>query len=237
MSNFDTFIFVPSYNVEKKLKGVLEKIPPSVRNRSKILVIDDGSTDGTGDLDWPSLGAGVEYFRFEKNQGYGVVVKKGLKEGIASGARFVVCLHGDGQYPADMLDQFLSHLETNNLSILQGSRRLVPENCKAGHMPLHKRMGGTFLTFVENIVFRQKLTDRHSGFILYRTDFLKTLKLDCLSRSFDIDLEILSIADAKNFAIGELPIPTVYDDEKSNLNVVNYGLRVLRQVFCRMFAN
>lgn len=46
-AEFNTFIFVPAYNVEKTLAGVLDKIPQSVWRNSKILVIDDGSQDGT----------------------------------------------------------------------------------------------------------------------------------------------------------------------------------------------
>jgi hypothetical protein len=87
---------------------------------------------------------------------------------------------------------------------------------------------------LENKTFRVKLTDRHSGFIVYSSRFLETVDLNRLSSSFDIDLELISIADARNFAIAELPISTRYADEKSNLNVVTYGLRVLRQVWRRM---
>ncbi|MCQ2103509.1 MAG: glycosyltransferase family 2 protein [Fibrobacter sp.] len=266
-AEFDTFIFVPAYNVEKTLAGVLSKIPECVWRRSQVLVIDDGSWDGTRSsyekyleglqeciADSQARSADLQvnfvsrlrYFRFEKNSGYGAVVKKGLSDGLASGAKFIACLHGDGQYPADLLDQFLDHLENfrtadghgkvEKLALLQGSRHANAGGAKAGRMPLHKRMGGAFLTGLENLVFRQKLTDRHSGFILYSAEFLRTVDIQKLSPSFDIDLELISVADARGFAMGELPIPTVYADEKSNLNVVTYGLRCIRQVVRRAFA-
>ena len=111
----------------------------------------------------------------------------------------------------------------------------VAGGAKAGNMPLYKRLGGAFLTALENLAFKQKLTDRHSGFIVYNAEFLKTLDLQKLSPSFDIDLEIISIADARGYRLAELPIPTRYAGEKSNLNVVTYGLRVLRQVVRRFF--
>ena len=93
------------------------------------------------------------------------------------------------------------------------------------------------MTALENLAFRVKLTDRHSGFIVYSSRFLKTIDLNRLSMSFDIDLELIAIADARRFAIAELPIPTRYADEKSNLNVVTYGMRVLRQIWRRMRAS
>lgn len=241
----DTFIFVPAYNVEKTLGKVLSEIPSCVWGRSKVLVIDDGSRDDTRGAFEKFAAAHsalpLSYFRFEKNSGYGAVVKKGIAKGIAENLKYVVCLHGDGQYPANLLDKFIDHLENYRkpsgvkLALLQGSRHAVRGGAKAGNMPLHKRLGGMFLTTLENMAFRQKLTDRHSGFILYRTSFLRKVNLKKLSPSFDIDLELISIADARRFGLGELPIPTVYAGEVSNLNVMNYGLRCLRLVWRRLW--
>lgn len=243
-SAIDYFIFVPAYNVERTLCEVLSKIDESVLDRAHVLVIDDGSRDGTAQAFECFMSSGeqnsecaenarFEYFKFEQNSGYGAVVKKGLAEGLASGAAFVACLHGDGQYPAEKLGEFFAEMENRNLDLLQGSRHAVAGGAKRGGMPLYKRIGGAFLTALENLAFRVKLTDRHSGFIVYSSRFLKTVDLNRLSTSFDIDLELISIADAFRFAIAELPIPTRYAGEKSNLNVVTYGMRVLRQVVRR----
>ena len=249
-SAIDYFIFVPAYNVENTLVEVLSKIDESILSRARVLVIDDGSRDGTAqaylnflDSDcWKisetarDLSSHFEYLKFEQNSGYGAVVKKGIAEGLASGAAFIACLHGDGQYPAEKLGEFFAEMENNNLDLLQGSRHAIAGEAKRGGMPLHKRIGGAFLTALENIAFRVKLTDRHSGFIVYSSRFLKTVDLNRLSPSFDIDLELIAIADARHFAIAELPIPTRYAGEKSNLNVVTYGLRVLRQIWRRMLC-
>ena len=243
----DFFIFVPAYNVERKLCEVLSKIEESVLSRTHVLVIDDGSRDGTAAAyqkfiesdylntseDEDNLKNRFEYLKFEKNKGYGAVVKKGIEKGLASGAAFIACLHGDGQYPAEKLGEFFEEMENRNLDVLQGSRLAIAGSAKRGGMPLYKRIGGRALTKIENKAFRVKLTDRHSGFIVYSSRFLKTVDLKRLSASFDIDLELISLADSQNFAIAELPIPTCYDGEKSNLNVVTYGVRVLRQIWRR----
>ena len=232
----DYFIFVPAYNVENTLVEVLSKIDETVLSRAHVLVIDDGSRDGTAKAFENACGLSphFEYLKFEKNSGYGAVVKKGLAEGIASGAAFIACLHGDGQYPAEKLGEFFAEMENRNLDLLQGSRHAIAGEAKRGGMPFYKRIGGAFLTALENIAFRVKLTDRHSGFIVYSSRFLKTVDLNRLSPSFDIDLELISIADARHFSIAELPIPTRYAGEKSNLNVITYGLRVLRQIWRRL---
>ena len=242
----DYFIFVPAYNVAKTLASVLQKIPESVWMRSVVLVIDDGSADDTRGA-FESFVEGLDgtpnaaekkfrlrYMRFEHNKGYGAVVKKGIAEGLKAGAAYVACLHGDGQYPAEKLQEFFDYLQSNDVALVQGSRHLIHGGAKAGNMPLYKRLGGAFLTAIENRAFKQKLTDRHSGFIVYAAKFLKNIHLEKLSPSFDIDLELISIADSRGLKLAELPIPTRYADEKSNLNVVTYGLRVLRQVLRRL---
>lgn len=256
------FIFIPAYNVSQTLADVLGRIPSAVMERADVLVIDDGSKDDTrgayenfvgeagaspnktGAVPNTKYTSHLQYMRFEFNRGYGAVVKYGISEGLRSGAKYIACLHGDGQYPAEQLGEFFAYLESARnqaassqpeLALVQGSRHAIAGSAKAGNMPRHKRIGGAFLTALENIAFRQKLTDRHSGFIVYNADFLKTLDLAKLSPSFDIDLEIISIADARGWRLAELPIPTRYAGEKSNLNVVTYGLRVLRQVVRRFF--
>ncbi len=243
-TNKDYFVFVPAFNVANTLVAVLQKIPDSVWKRACVLVIDDGSVDGTHETfdeyvagldDGDEKKRSLRYMRFEQNRGYGAVVKKGLAEALHAKSRFVACLHGDAQYPANQLGEFFDCLEKHDtLALVQGSRHLTRGGAKAGKMPLHKRLGGKFLTKVENIAFRQKLTDRHSGYIVYSAEFLKTVNLEKLSPSFDIDLELIAIADARGLALAELPIPTRYAEEKSNLNVVTYGLRVLLQVGRRL---
>lgn len=259
----DVFIFIPAYNVQSTLASVIDEISAVMRERSHILIIDDGSKDGTREVAEKCVSiyngcrncngnsfensSGLEYEYFEKNRGYGAVVKRGIACGLASGAKFVACLHGDGQYPAPMLDRLVAELErsargeesrglkSRGLALIQGSRRAVEGDARKGGMPLYKRMGGSFLTALENLAFKNKLTDRHSGFIVYNAEFLKTVNLEKLSGSFDIDLELISIADAEGWNMKEIPIPTRYGDEKSNLNVVTYGIRVLRQIARRLF--
>lgn len=232
----DLFLFVPAYNVEKELPDLLRSIPGEVLLRTEeILVVDDGSSDGTRRVAenflQSEIRTRIRIESFASNQGYGAVVKCGISRAKSlekNGVRFAVCLHGDGQYPASAISRMLSVLENSPAAAVQGSRLAQRGSAREGKMPLYKFLGGKILTKIENIAFTNKLTDRHSGLIAYRADFLKTLELSKLSGSFDIDLEILAIADAKGFKISEVPIETRYADEKSNLSVIPYGFRVLR---------
>ena len=237
----DIFIFVPAYNVSRELGPLLASIPSEVLLRSlSILIIDDCSTDDTlqvaSQFATHELRAPIKIESFVSNKGYGSVVQFGLSEALPSQARFVVCLHGDGQYPANKISSFIMRMEMENIDILQGSRHAEARGAIQGHMPLYKIWGGKFLTFIENFCFTNKLTDRHSGFLCYSHRFLEQINLSKLSSSFDIDIELIAVGESCGVTIKEEPIPTCYAGEKSNLNVLSYGLRVLRVAWKRKWG-
>jgi hypothetical protein len=84
------------------------------------------------------------------------------------------------------------------------------------------------LTWLENKAFGLKLTDYHSGFLLYSRRAVATLPFERLSTYFDFDLEVIACARARGLKVAELGIPTRYAGEVSHLNPVWYGLRCLR---------
>lgn len=238
----DFFLFIPAYNVERELPALLASIPPEVLLRSaEVLIIDDGSSDGTlavaEDFARSEIRTNVRVESLSRNSGYGEVVKRGISRSRelsrALNVRFAVCLHGDGQYPAKSILPMVLALQNSDAAICQGSRLLKRGGAKSGNMPLYKFVGGKLLTLVENCVFENRQTDRHSGLLAYRTSFLRKLDLGRLGDSFDIDLEILATADARGERILEIPIETRYAGEKSHLRVVPYGLRVLKVAFRR----
>jgi len=238
VKKIDTFIFVPAFHVGQELFDTLSRVPEAIWDRASVVIIDDGSKDDTSkeahrfkETLPPEWRAQYCILSFSKNRGYGAVIKEGFSLALKSEALFICCLHGDGQYPPEKLPYFLQTMETEGLDVLQGSRHLEKGEAKRGGMPFYKRVGGGVLTFIENRVFHTSLTDRHSGFLCFSRRFISTVPMSRLSGSFDIDLELLAVADANNFKVAERPIKTRYAGERSNLNVCTYGLRVLRIVF------
>jgi glycosyltransferase involved in cell wall biosynthesis len=223
-------IFIPAYNAAATLPAVIERIPKDLwADIGTVTVINDGSKDDTAAVaeglraKYPKL----QVHSFDKNQGYGQAVRRGLGFCRESGCEYSVCLHADGQYPPEKLVQFLAYMRRYRVDVLQGSRH-KDGTARAGGMPLYKIAAGKALTFLENLCFGLDMTDYHSGFLMYSRKALKTIPFERLSRYFDFDLEVIATARARGLHVSELAIPTRYAGEKSYLNPIRYGLRVLR---------
>jgi glycosyltransferase involved in cell wall biosynthesis len=222
-------IVVPAYNAASHIDSVLDRIPEETwPDITTVWIINDGSTDTTGSIikELADRNNKITTLHLPVNKGYGTAVQIGLKKCRESSCRFAVCLHADGQYPPESIPPFIDRMESTNCDILQGSR-IASGTALRGGMPLYKYIGGKILTFFENRVFGLSMTDYHSGFLFYSRRALDTIPFSRLSRSFDFDVEVIASACATGLSVREMPIPARYADERSYLNPVIYGLRVV----------
>jgi hypothetical protein len=93
---------------------------------------------------------------------------------------------------------------------------------------VYKFVGNSILNVIENRVLGLKLTDYHSGYMLYGRRSLTLIPFRKLSDAFEFDIEVIASARARGLSVAEAPIPTHYGDEASHLRPIQYGLRVLR---------
>ena len=218
-------VVIPAYNAERTLRQVVGRIPRDVFG---IWIVDDGSSDKTlrvaGRL--AQTDPRVRVVRREQNGGYGAAMKSGLHAVLKEGVNTVACVHADGQYAPEELPAMQKTLEQQELDLLQGSR-IASGTAISGGMPAYKYIAGRALTFLENRVFGLRMSDYHSGYLLYGRRALASIRFGDLSDSFDFDLEVIASARALGLRIGERPIPTHYGEESSSLSPIPYGFRVL----------
>lgn len=223
-------IFIPAYNAEQTLGAVVDRIPePLWEPLCTLFVINDGSADDTSGAVRRIAARRPKVVLHEQtvNQGYGASVRRGLRLALETPAEYVVCLHADGQYPPEKLPEFLPYMKAHGVDVLQGSRH-KHGTARAGGMPLYKVAAGHALTWLENRTFGLRMTDYHSGFMLYSRRAVEQIPFERLSTYFDFDLEVIASARARGLVVDELGIPTHYGDEESHLNPILYGLRCLR---------
>ncbi len=223
-------LFIPAYNAAATLQTVVDRIDRATWQQvHRVYLINDGSEDDTWQVmqDIARRNPCCEPVLQKHNKGYGVTVKNGLARCRTDGCSFAACLHADGQYPPESILPAVAKMREKSIDLLQGSR-IASGTALSGGMPLYKFVAGKLLTTLENRVFRMTMTDYHSGFLVYGKKALKTIPFETLGGGFDFDLEVIATARAIGLSIGEVPIPTRYAGERSYLNPVVYGLRVLR---------
>lgn len=222
-------IFIPAYQAEKTLDAVLARFTTELWERvGPVFIVDDGSRDGTSQIaqEWGRRQPKVQALGFKANRGYGAAVTEGLSQCRLADCDFAACLHADGQYPPESILHAVTTLQEKRLDLIQGSRHLQG-TAKSGGMPTYKIWAGHALVKLENACFGLRMTDYHSGFLVYGRRALHGLPFERLSGYFDFDLEVLATACAKGLKVGEMGIPTRYADEKSHLQPLKYGLKVL----------
>lgn len=224
-------IFIPAYNAAKTLPIVIDRIPEDVkRNAAEIFIVDDASHDNTY-----LIGVGyqtinklpnLKVYRNEKNKGYGGNQKYAYRYAIENGFDIVVMLHGDAQYAPEKISYLLEPFMTGEADMVFGSR--MAGHPIRGGMPLHKFIGNKFLTAVANFVLKTKLSEYHSGYRVYSCEALKKVPFEKCSDDFHFDTEIIIQFKIRGLRIAERPIPTYYGGERCYVNVVSYGLNVLK---------
>jgi glycosyltransferase involved in cell wall biosynthesis len=223
-------IVIPAYNAADHLPSVIDRFPPRLWRRIvTVWIVNDGSTDDTRAViqALSRKHETVSPVNLARNQGYGAAVRRGLELCRNDGCDFAACVHADGQYPPESVIDSVETMAARGIDLLQGSR-IASGTALSGGMPVYKYVAGRLLTMLENLTFGLRMTDYHSGFLVYSRKALAHLPFDRLSNSFDFDLEAIAAARAQGLTVGEIPIPTRYADEVSYLNPVTYGLRVLR---------
>ena len=226
-------VLVVAYNAENTIASLLKRIPEEIWEKSnEILVSDDSSQDNTTEtcMKWKKANKkeNLKIIKQKKNLGYGGNQKFGYNYAIKKGYDLVIMLHGDVQYAPEDAVRLIKPLENDEADMVFGSR--IAGNPLKGGMPFYKFLGNKFLTFIENTILRQKLTEYHSGFRLYSTEALKKIPFNLNHRGFHFDTQILIQLKIANLRIKELPIETHYGDEKCYVKVVPYGLNILKEL-------
>jgi len=224
-------IFIITYKAKKKVYKVFKKINfNKLRNyNTSLLISDDFSNDETVFYCNKIKEKRKNTFIVlnKKNLGYGGNIKKCLLFAKKKKFSFSIMIHGDGQYHPGYIRKFIDTFKNSNYSAITGTR--IGSGIKSvikGGMPFYKLVGNLFLTFLFNLVFKSNFTDAHTGMWAYRINVLNKIKVSSLPDNFNFD-QIMRIKLIKNnYKIKEIPIKTIYKDERANLHI-KYALKFL----------
>jgi glycosyltransferase involved in cell wall biosynthesis len=191
-------IILPALNEEEAIERAIRSVPRqelvALGYDTQVVVVDNGSTDRTGEL---ARAAGAHVV-FEPRRGYGRAYKTGIAE--ASGD-VMVFADADLTYPLEKLPEMISLMVSQRLEFITCDR-LTATSGKAMH--LRNRIGNGLLSLIVRLLFRVKLADSQSGMWLVRRDLLDRLDLKSDGMPFSQELKIKAIRLAN--AWREVPI-------------------------------
>jgi glycosyltransferase involved in cell wall biosynthesis len=193
-----------------------------------VILVDDASKDNTVEVG-KSLGI-HHIIRHEKNKGYGGNQKSCYDKALEIGADIVIMVHPDYQY-TPLLIPSMAHLIASDLYPVVFASRILGKGALKGGMPMYKYIANRFLTYSQNVLMNQKLSEYHTGYRAYSAVALKTIDYHLNSDDFVFDNEITAQVFYAGFEIAEITCPTKYFEEASSINFrrsVTYGLGVLR---------
>ena len=183
-------LFFPAHDEASSVAGLVQRVPATVCGRPvRRLVIDDGSTDGTGAA---AATAGAEIVRLETNRGLGATVREGILRALDEGAAVVAFCDADGEYAPEELTRLVAPILSGDADYVVGTRfggqidRMLP----------HRRFGNRVLTTLLRWIARTPITDGQSGYralsaaaagaaeIAHDFNYAQVLTLDLLRKGY-----------------------------------------------------
>ncbi len=204
-------IVIPAYNVAKSIGATLEGLR-EWRDRAEIIVVDDGSTDCTGDV---ARSTGLRVIRHMHNKGYGAALKTGIR---AAAGDIIVMMDADGEHNADQIVALLDAFDDNDMVV--GARG------KGSNAPLLRRPGKWILGKVANYLAQTQIPDLNSGLRAFRKDVaLRFLHILPNGFSFTTTLTLALFKEGYNTAY--VPITTCPRVGTSTVNPVRDGFNTI----------
>ena len=164
-------ILIPAYNEAENIGTVLGQIPAAVCGiGTEVLVVDDGSRDGTGDV---AAEHGAAVARHVTNRGGGAALRTGYRLMVESGAEIVVTLDADGQHRPDEMERLVKPIVDGEVEMAHGSR--VLGHADRNHFA--RELGIVFFNRLVSFITRTHVTDCSNGYRAVRTRVLPQLVL------------------------------------------------------------
>lgn len=219
-------VVLPAYNAALTLERTYQEIPHDIVD--EVVLVDDASSDETLEV---GRKLGIKHLiRHENNKGYGGNQKTCYNKALSLGADIVIMLHPDYQYTPKLIPAMVTLIASGLYPVVLGSRILGKGALKGG-MPYHKFISNRILTFIQNILLNEKLSEYHTGYRAYSREVLELINYPENSDNFVFDNQVLSQIIFHRFSIAEITCPTKYFEEASSINFYNsvrYGMGVLK---------
>jgi glycosyltransferase involved in cell wall biosynthesis len=194
-----TIIIIPAYNEENTVGAVVRSL---LRLVSQVIVVDDGSTDKTGEM---AHLAGAKVVRHAINRGLGAAIGTGLVAGLAEDAEILFTFDADGQHLAEDVLRMLIPLTSGQADAVIGVRTI-----ERRLMPISRRLANWIGNVLTYVLFGLWVKDSQSGLRAFTRRAAQLLELRC--DRMEVSSEIVREIQRNKLRLVELPIRPVYTE-------------------------
>jgi dolichol-phosphate mannosyltransferase len=209
-------VVIPCYKVSRQIESVLEKIGPEV---CLIYCVDDGCPENSGIKaeGRRSYDNRIRVLRHDKNLGVGAAVMTGCKAAVKEGADIIVKIDGDGQMNPLDIPQFVSPILQGEADYVKGNRFYHLQGVR--QMPRVRLFGNAGLSFLTKLSSGYwNLFDPTNGYTAIHSSIVNELPMEKIHPRFFFESDMLFHLNLLRAVIVEVPMESVYADEKSSLN-------------------
>ena len=224
--NSNVSVVIPVYNEELHIGNVIESVEKYCKN---IIIVDDRSTDDSFNIlksfkeKYPDK---VTLLRNDKNSGIGFTVKKGMLKAAELENDIVIKFDGDNQHVADDIPKFVNKIVNDEFDLVKGNRFINNEYSKP--MPNHKILGNLITTNLQKVVSgNYSISDPNNGFLAIQKKHLNLIDFKNLKDNYFFENSLLINISSLGLKIGEIPIRTIYQNEKSSIPIFKASLKII----------
>jgi len=211
-SRCEISIVIPVFNEAGTLAELLDRVQSLKPARTELIVVDDGSTDGSAEV---ALNAGASVIRHPYNIGNGAAVKSGIR---AARGRLIVLMDGDGQHQPEDISKLLA--EAAKYHMVVGAR------AKGSKLRFHRYAANLVYNLLASYVTRFRVQDLTSGFrVLSRQEAYGFI--DLLPNTFSYPTTLTLAFLRSGLTVKYVPIQTLYRAGQSKISLVTDGIRFL----------
>jgi hypothetical protein len=220
-------VVIPAHNEELHIGAVIEGIPSFV---DLVIVVDDASTDRTGEVVRASTRPNVELIGQPKNGGMGSAIVAGFRRALDSGAQLVAVMDGDGQMDSHQLPKLLDPIVEGETDLAKGNRFFSRRSFEG--MPAYRVFGNLVLTFLTKAATGYwHMFDSENGYTAISSSMLRRLPLEKLETGYQFANRFLIELSAAGARVIDVPMPARYGEETSGIRPVRDGLAIVRALF------
>lgn len=236
MYNQNIIIVIPCFRVKDKILKVLDKVPNWI---NKVICVDDCCPENSGKFINDNITDNKVLTLFnKKNLGVGGATIVGFLKAKELGADIIIKVDGDNQMNLDLLNNFINPIVKNEADFTKGNR--FTRFTDYLEMPFFRKIGNILLSFVNRFSSGYwNIFDTTNGYLCFNAKLVDLLPLSKISKNFFFESDLLNWLYILRAKVKDIPIKSIYDNEKSNINlfsvVLKFPILYIRNFFRRFF--